>query len=68
MAKIPIAAARVAKGLTQKDLADKLGVSSQLVWEWENTNKFIVDYLNIYQYDDGLSQLTYSELPIPAPY
>ena len=36
MAKIPIAAARVAKGLTQKDLADKLGVSSQLVWEWEN--------------------------------
>ena len=39
MAKIPIAAARVAKGLTQKDLADKLGVSSQLVWEWENTNK-----------------------------
>ena len=39
MAKSPIAAARVAKGLTQKDLADKLGVSSQLVWEWENTNK-----------------------------
>lgn len=36
--------------------------------EWANTNKFIVDYLNIYQYDDGLSQLTYSELPIPLPY
>ena len=36
--------------------------------EWKNTNKYIVDYVNIYQYDDGLSQLTYSELPIPVPY
>ncbi len=36
--------------------------------EWANTNKFIVDYLNIYQYDDGLSQLTYSERPIASPY
>lgn len=36
--------------------------------EWLYTNKFIVDYLNIYQYDDDLSQLTYSELPIARPY
>ncbi len=36
--------------------------------DWANTNKFIVDYLNIYQYDDGISQLTYSERPIPSPY
>ncbi|MBO5747008.1 MAG: glycoside hydrolase family 16 protein [Clostridia bacterium] len=36
--------------------------------DWANTNKFIVDYINVYQYDDGLSQLTYSELPIPLPY
>lgn len=36
--------------------------------DWANTNQLIVDYLNIYQYDDGISQLTYSELPIPAPY
>ena len=36
MLQIPLAAARVAKGWTQKELADKLGVSSQLVWEWEN--------------------------------
>lgn len=36
MAKIPLAAARVAKGWTQAELARKLGVSTQTVWEWEN--------------------------------
>lgn len=36
MAKIPLAAARVAKGWTQKELADLMGVSAQLIWEWEN--------------------------------
>lgn len=36
MKKIPLAAVRVAQGWTQKQLAEKLGVSTQLVWEWEN--------------------------------
>lgn len=36
MAKIPINAARVAAGYTQEQLADKMGVSRQLVIEWEN--------------------------------
>lgn len=36
MARIPLAAARVAKGWTQSELAEKLCVSKQLVWEWEN--------------------------------
>lgn len=36
--------------------------------DWINTNKFIVDYINIYQYDDGISKVTYSELPISRPY
>ncbi len=36
--------------------------------DWTKTNKYIIDYINVYQYDDGLSQLTYSELPISLPY
>lgn len=33
--KISLAAARVNKGFTQKDVADKLGVSIQSVCSWE---------------------------------
>ena len=35
MAKIPINAARVAAGLTQEELAEKMGVSRQTVINWE---------------------------------
>ena len=36
MAKITLAAARVNKGWTQLQLAEKLGVSRQSVIDWEN--------------------------------
>lgn len=36
MAKIPLAAARVANGLTQAELAEKMGVSRETVVAWEN--------------------------------
>lgn len=36
MAKIPLNAARVAAGLTQEQLADKMDVSRQTVIDWEN--------------------------------
>ena len=36
MAKIPLNAARAALGWTQEQLADKMGVSRQLVIEWES--------------------------------
>lgn len=35
MVKIPINAARVAAGLTQEELAEKMGVSRQTVINWE---------------------------------
>ena len=36
MAKIPLNAARVAAGLTQEQLAEKMQVSRQTVFDWEN--------------------------------
>lgn len=36
MGEISIAAARVNAGMTQKELAEKLGVSPQTVYMWEN--------------------------------
>lgn len=34
--RITLAAARVNAGLSQEELAKKLGVSRMLVWQWEN--------------------------------
>ena len=36
MAKISLEAARVNAGLTQEELAQKMGVSRQSVFDWEN--------------------------------
>lgn len=41
MKQIPMAAARIAKGLTQKELAEKMGVSRKTVLEWENGKRQI---------------------------
>ncbi len=57
MQKIPLAAARVAKGWTQKQLSDILGVSSQLVWEWENGKTLMKPvYLYAFCYVSGFSE------------
>lgn len=36
MPKIPLVAARKAKGMTQAELAEKMGVSRETVLAWEN--------------------------------
>lgn len=44
MARIPIAAARVAKGMTQADLARKIGVSRELINILENNPSKMTPY------------------------
>ena len=41
MPKITIEAARVNAGLTQEELANKMGVSKQTVFDWENGKREI---------------------------
>ena len=41
MAKIPFKAARVAAGLTQQELADKMGISRETVNGWETGKRII---------------------------
>lgn len=41
MIKIPLAAARVAKGWTQAELAEKMGVSRQSIVDWESGKRKI---------------------------
>lgn len=41
MAKITLAAARITRGLTQAQLADKMGVSRQTVIDWESGKREI---------------------------
>ena len=36
MPKITLAAARINKGVTQKEAAKALGVSLRTLWQWEN--------------------------------
>lgn len=36
MPRITLAAARVSKGWTQAEMAEKMGVSRQTVFDWEN--------------------------------
>ena len=43
---------------------DVMGTITDNPDEWANSNKFIVDYINLYQYDDGASELTYSDRPL----
>ena len=49
MAKIPINAARVAAGLTQEELAEKMGVSRQTIINWE-TGKQEMKTLYLYAF------------------
>ena len=41
MARITLKAARVNLGLTQAEIADRMGVSRQTVFEWENGKREI---------------------------
>lgn len=49
MVKIPINAARVAAGLTQEELAEKMGVSRQTIINWE-TGKQEMKTLYLYAF------------------
>lgn len=41
MAKVTIAGARTTLGLTQRQFAEKLGVSEKTVWNWENGKRTV---------------------------
>ena len=57
MAKITIAAARVNTGLTQAQLADKMGVSRQSVIDWENGKREMrTPYLYLFCQLTGFSE------------
>jgi transcriptional regulator with XRE-family HTH domain len=57
MAKIPFNAARVAAGLTQQELADKMGVSRSTVNDWETGKREIrTAYLYLFCSITGFSE------------
>lgn len=57
MAKIPFKAARVAAGLTQEQLAKKMGVSRFTVIDWENGKREIrTPYLYLFCSITGFSE------------
>lgn len=57
MAKIPLNAARVAKGWTQEELAEKMGVSRQTVIDWENGKREMrTVYLYLFCQISGFSE------------
>jgi transcriptional regulator with XRE-family HTH domain len=63
MAQISIAAARVNAKLTQKELAEKLGVSNNTVCSWENgTTEIPLRYLQALA---NLSGLSISDIFVP---
>lgn len=41
MVKITLAAARINRSLTQAELAEKIGVSRQAIFDWENGKRSI---------------------------
>lgn len=57
MTKIPFKAARVAAGLTQQELAEKIGVSRYTVIDWENGKREIrTPYLHLFCTITGFSE------------
>ena len=57
MAKIPFNAARVAAGLTQQELADKMGISRSTVNDWETGKREIrTAYLYLFCSITGFSE------------
>jgi DNA-binding XRE family transcriptional regulator len=57
MAKIPLNAARVAAGLTQEELAKKMGVSRQTVINWEVGKQEIkTAYLYAFRHVTGFTE------------
>ena len=57
MGKVTIAGARVSKGWTQKELAEKMGVSRETVIKWE-TGKTVMrtPYLILFSHLTGFDQ------------
>jgi len=57
MPKVTLAGARVSKGWTQKELAEKLGVSRETVLKWESgKSEMRLPYLIAFSHITGFSQ------------
>lgn len=63
MAKLTLEAARVNKGLTQAELAEKMGVSRSSVIDWENGKRIMrTPYLHLFC---GIVGLTEDDILLP---
>ena len=63
MVKMSLAAARVNRGLTQAELAEKIGVSRQAIFDWEN-GKRAIRPINLYALCSAL-EITEDDILLP---
>lgn len=63
MVKMSLAAARVNRGLTQSELAEKIGVSRQAILDWEN-GKRAIRPVNLYAICSAL-EITEDDILLP---
>lgn len=63
MVKMSLAAARVNRGLTQAELAEKIGVSRQAIFDWEN-GKRAIRPINLYALCSALD-ITEDDILLP---
>ena len=63
MVKMSLAAARVNRGLTQAELAEKIGVSRQAILDWEN-GKRTIRPINLYALCSAL-EVTEDDILLP---
>lgn len=63
MVKMSLAAARVNRGLTQAELAEKIGVSRQAILDWEN-GKRVIRPINLYALCSALD-ITEDDILLP---
>lgn len=63
MVKMSLAAARVNRGLTQAELAEKIGVSRQAILDWEN-GKRTIRPVNLYAICSAL-EITEDDILLP---
>lgn len=56
--KHPLVAFREARGLSQPELAEMIGVDRATIWKWENGRKISDDYVGIVSEKIGIARRT----------